>query len=156
VQPQTIALSGYSVKVFPTAPQPFIAEVFVYYEKQPTPPVIQEPYIGIKLYNPFPVPVTLDNRYGIIYMPRSNTGARNWTPPIGAGKFGTVTLPSSITINANDYFVIDNMGPAVSERPPDAGDLSTVQSDPTHYLAIPGLGAVANFEMMLVLNRGPS
>jgi hypothetical protein len=147
--PQPITLSNAdTVQVFPMQPQPFITEVFAYFEKGDAQNTV--PYVAIKFFNPFPVPVPLGNNTGLIFMPRKSG---SYTLPLTQANLNRSLSFPAVTIAPHSFFVIDNKGSGITLPPTAAG---TLPGAGANYQAVANLDRVLNNEMMLVTNRSSS
>jgi hypothetical protein len=146
--------NGYQLKMFGTTPQPFITEVFVWYDALSTDSSGQynvAPYIAIELYNPFDDDIDI-----------SNLKIKHWHREPG---MPTKTLQDTgITLNGgiikrHGFAVIDNMGggdTGVKYYPPSSkltGE-PTGLAQGTSYFSRPGdLEAVLDDEMIITRVR---
>lgn len=141
-----------NVTIFPMADQPFITEVFVWYDVEnfgPTSTDTQKntvPYVAIELFNPFDQDIIVGpaNPYCIRIIARDPTFPEPTSLP------ATLNLPN-MTIRAGMHVVIDNSNDPGFKYFPVASQMPTGVSSGTDYFPMGSdLTAVIGKEMVIV------
>jgi hypothetical protein len=108
------ALTDVEARVYSSAPQPVIAEVYVNTNSGPDPTGASPTpnpagYVAVELFNPYPVPLTLIN-WTLAYVNRQTNANGGTYPNLQPAVIGTIGTPASpVIIQPSGYLLIENL-----------------------------------------------
>lgn len=142
---------GYEarVTVFGASPQPFITEIFAWRDIKTKDEVgggdaNMVPYVAIELYNPYPVPITLTDKFKIATVDRDNPYN---SPGTGMTPSDLYTFSGTV-IQPNEFLLIDNAN-ELTWVPPSAQIAANLNS--SNRISVLGLNALIGSNKELII-----